>query len=153
MHWKKVFVKKPLKPKQLLVMKKAEPIKGFKVFNSDFTCRGFQFEIGKEYKHKGKIEICSSGFHFCTKANDCFEYYSFNPENKVCEVEALGKTETHNEDSKVCTNHIRIICELTWHEVLDAVNMGKGNTGRANSGDRNSGDRIAVTGNSGGIQE
>jgi hypothetical protein len=130
-------------------MKQAKPIKGFKVFNSDLTCRGFQFEVGKEYKHKGKIKICSSGFHFCIKANDCFNYYDFDPKNKVCEVEALGKTETHDEDSKVCTNHIVILRELTWHEVLEVANIGKGNTGHSNSGNWNSGDRNSGDSNSG----
>jgi hypothetical protein len=113
---------------------------GYKVFNPDFTCLGFQFEVGKDYKHEGKIKICSSGFHFCIKANDCFEYYPFDSQNKVCEVEALGKTQAHEEDSKVCTNHIRILRELSWHEVLDVVNIGKDNTGRGNTGNRNTGD-------------
>ncbi len=54
-------------------------VKGYKVFNADMTCRDFQFEVGKEYKHKGEIKICSAGFHFCLKANDCFNYYDFNP--------------------------------------------------------------------------
>jgi hypothetical protein len=112
---------------------------GYKVFNQDLTCRGFQFEVGKDYKHEGKIKICSSGFHFCIKANDCFEYYPFDSTNRVCEVEAMGETQTHEEDSKVCTNHIRIIRELSWHEVLDVVNIGKNNTGRGNTGNSNTG--------------
>ena len=114
-------------------------MRGYKVFNHDLTCRDFQFEVGKEFMHPGPIKICSAGFHFCTKANDCFEYYPFNSENIVCEVEALGEVQTHEDDSKVCTNHIRIIRQLSWHEVLDVVNMGKNNTGRGNTGNRNTG--------------
>ena len=39
-------------------------VKGFKGFNEDLTCRGFQYEIGKTYKHNGEVELCRSGFHF-----------------------------------------------------------------------------------------
>lgn len=65
-------------------------MKGYKVFNSDWTCRGFQYEVGKTYEEDVKPECCERGFHFCTKALDCFEYYSFNPSRHMAEVEALG---------------------------------------------------------------
>ena len=52
-------------------------IKAYKVFNPDMTCRGFQYEVGKEYEAKGKIIICENGFHACEKLSDCFNYYSF----------------------------------------------------------------------------
>ncbi len=124
-------------------------MKGYKVFSPEFKCRDFQFEENKEYKHKGAIEVCASGFHFCIKANDCFNYYSFDSNNIVCEVEALGKTQTHDSDSKVVTDHIKIGRRLTWHEVLQACNDGKDNTGRRNSGNCNSGDSNSGDWNSG----
>lgn len=83
-------------------------MKGYKVFNPDFTCREFEFEVGKDYKHEGELAICRSGFHFCIKASHCFSYYAFDSKNIVCEVEALGDIVTHDEDSKVATNHIRL---------------------------------------------
>ena len=113
-------------------------MKGFKVFNPDWTCRGFQFEVGKIYEEDVKPMVCDRGFHFCEKAADCFDFYSFNPENKVAEVEALG--EVDSDGKKSCTDKIHIIRELTWHEVLDLVNLGKDCTGLCNSGNRNSGD-------------
>ena len=113
-------------------------MKGFKVFNPDWTCRGFQFEVGKIYEEDVKPMVCDRGFHFCEKAADCFDFYSFNPENKVAEVEALG--EVDSDGKKSCTDKIHIIRELTWHEVLDLVNSGKDCTGLCNSGNRNSGD-------------
>ncbi|MEK4513630.1 hypothetical protein NST85_29060 [Paenibacillus sp. FSL K6-2524] len=91
--------------------------------------------------------LCSAGFHFCKNLKDCFEYYSFNPENKVAEIEVLGEVE-HGDDKSV-TNKIRIIRELTWHEVLDLVNLGRGNTGLSNSGDSNSGHYNSGNRNSG----
>ena len=114
-------------------------MKGFKVFNSDWTCRGFQFEVGKTFTEDVTPVCCDRGFHFCTKAADCFKYYDFNPDNKVAEVEALGDIDTNNDDSKYCTNKIHIIREITWQEVLDLVNLGKACTGLCNSGNRNSG--------------
>ena len=115
-------------------------MKGFKVFNSDWTCRGFQFEVGKTFTENVTPVCCDRGFHFCTKAVDCFKYYDFNPDNKVAEVEALGDIDTNNDDSKCSTNKIHIIREITWQEVLDLVNLGKACTGLCNSGNRNSGD-------------
>ena len=113
-------------------------IKGYKVFKPDWTCRGFQYEVGKTYKHEGNIEMCGAGFHFCRKLSDCFNYYDFNSNNKVAEVEAIGHTETR--DDKSVTDEIVICKELTWHEVLDLCNTGDCNTGNCNTGDWNTGD-------------
>lgn len=104
-------------------------IKGYKVFNPDWTCRGFQYEVGKTFEHNGDIEMCGAGFHFCRKLSDCFGYYSFNSNNKVAEVEAVGLVET--EGDKSVTNKIRIVKELTWHDVLDMCNTGKDCTGNS----------------------
>jgi hypothetical protein len=112
-------------------------IKGYKVTNPDYTCRNFKFEVGKKYKHEGEIGLCSAGFHFCLNAADCFNYYSFTPDNKVFEVEASGKID-HGDDKSVSSS-IKLVRELSWQEVLEVANTGKGNTGRYNSGDSNSG--------------
>jgi len=122
-------------------------MKGYKVFNPDWTCQDFQYEVGKVFEMDKPPVICRQGFHFCKKATDCFEYYEFDPNNKVAEVEALGDVET--EGNKSCTNKIHIIRELSWYEVLDLVNTGAGNTGRNNSGNRNSGNRNSGYRNSG----
>ena len=114
-------------------------MKGYKVFNPDWSCRGFQYNVGQVYEMDEKPICCNRGFHFCTKASDCFKYYSFDPDNKVAEVEALGDINTNNDDSKCSTNKIHIIREITWQEVLDLVNLGKNCTGFRNSGNRNSG--------------
>ena len=62
-------------------------VKGYKVFNPDWTCRDFQYKVGETYEHDGDIELCGSGFHFCLKAIDCFNYYMFDSDNRVAEVE------------------------------------------------------------------
>ena len=112
-------------------------IKGYKVFNPDWTCIGFQYKVGETYEHKGDIKLCGSGFHFCVEALDCFKYYIFDSNNKVAEVEAIGLVETGNDKS--VTNKIRIVRELDWFEVLKLVNSGKNCTGYGNSGNYNSG--------------
>ena len=112
-------------------------IKGYKVFNPDWTCRGFKFEVGKTYKHNGNIGLCEKGFHFCRKASDCFNYYSFASNNHVAEVEAIGLVESDKEKS--VTDEITIIREIQWQELLSLVNQGKDCTGLCNSGDCNSG--------------
>lgn len=61
-------------------------VKGYKVFNPDWTCRGFQYEVGKIFEEDVKPSCCDRGFHFCEKAADCFSYYSFNSENRVAKV-------------------------------------------------------------------
>ena len=123
--------------------------KGFKVFNEDWTCNGFQYEIGKMFEMDGSPICCNRGFHFCTNLSDCFNYYAFNSDNKVAEVEAIGEVVSDFGDTKHCTNKIKIVRELTWHEVLDLVNMGKDCTGYRNSGDCNSGNRNSGNRNSG----
>ena len=129
-------------------------VRGYKVFNSDWTCRGFQFEVGQTYSlPKGQQPIpCEQGFHFCEIAADCFNYYSFNPLNKVAIVEAIGDISVNGDKS--CTNSIKVVEEVTWEKLLTIVNIGKGNSGYGNSGDRNSGygnsgDRNSGYGNSG----
>ena len=71
---------------------KKQTLRAFKVFNPDWTCKGFQYEIGKTYKIEGEPSMCESGFHACKKVSDCFSYYSFDPKNKVAEVELSGVT-------------------------------------------------------------
>ena len=89
-------------------------VRGYKVFNPDWTCGGFQYEVGKTFEHDGGINVCESGFHFCMKASDCFNYYGFDCKNKIAEIEAIGKIKT--EGDKSVTDKITIIREVSWHD-------------------------------------
>ncbi len=126
-------------------------VHGFKVFNPDWTCN--PNGNTKQYICPGKFEEnitpirCGCGMHFCKKAVDCFNYYDFNPENKVAEVVAYGDIAENGD--KCCTNKLEIVREIPWAELLEIVNMGNGCTGLCNSGDRNSGDRNSGDRNSG----
>lgn len=112
-------------------------IKGYKVFNPDWTCRGFQYKVGETFVHNGNIEMCGSGFHFCRKASDCFNYYTFDSNNKVAEVEAIGLVETQDDES--VTDKIKIVREIEWQELLIIVNEGNDCTGLCNTGNHNTG--------------
>ena len=128
-----------------------EIIKGFKVFNPDWTCS--PNGNTKQYTCPGKFEEdvtpvrCGQGMHFCKVAADCFHYYDFNPDNHVAEVAAYG--EVVEEGDKCATNKLEIIREIPWAELLEMVNTGKGCAGLWNSGDWNSGDWNSGDWNSG----
>jgi len=122
-------------------------MKSYKVFNPDWTCRDFKFEIGKSYHIDNPI-MCERGFHSCKKLADCFSYYAFNSNNKVAEVEIFG-TILGEDDNKQCSSDITIVKEITWHEVLDLCNTGDWNTGDSNTGNRNTGNRNTGDSNTG----
>ena len=86
-------------------------MKAYKMFEYDWTCKGFQYEIGETYEYNGKISLCSSGFHACKKLQDCFKYYDCCQYNKIAEVELLGNILGKDEDKQV-TDKIKIIKEI-----------------------------------------
>ena len=124
-------------------------MKGYKVFRSDWTCRGFQYAVGETYEMVEEPSCCERGFHFCGRLIDCFNYYDFDSNNKVAEIEATGAVDDNGNEEKYCTNKIKIVRELSWHEVLDLVNTGKDNTGNCNTGNRNTGNRNTGNRNTG----
>ena len=96
-------------------------MKGYKAFNYDFTCRDFQYEVGKTYEIEGKLKICENGFHFCEELGDVFRYYNFIPVTRVAEVEVLG--DVINEGNKSCTDKIKIVRELSLMEQLEIMGI------------------------------
>ena len=113
------------------------PIRGYKVFNPDWTCKGKQYTCPGKFEEEGELDVCGHGMHFCQTAADCFNYYSFNSGNKVAEVIAYGNVLT--EGDKSCTNKLEIVREIPWDEVLRIVNTGKDCTGLCNTGNCNTG--------------
>lgn len=124
-------------------------MKGYKVFNPDWSCREMQYKVGTSYKMDDKPVVCNRGFHFCIKASDCFKFYDFNSQNKVAEIEAYGDIDQEADSSKCCTNKIKIVREIPWDEVLRIVNEGRDCTGLANTGNRNTGNRNTGSRNAG----
>ena len=86
-------------------------MKAYKGFNKDFTCRGFQFEEGKEYEEEEAV-LCEKGFHACTNLLDVLNYYN-DVEGKYCEVELDEVSNDKKEnDSKICGKRIKINAEI-----------------------------------------
>ena len=113
-------------------------VKGYKVFNPDWTCRGKQYSCPGNFEEDVTLSVCNSGMHFCKKAADCFNYYKFDPKNHIAEVVASGNI--IEDGDKCATDKLEIIREIPWAELLEIVNTGKWCTGYGNSGDCNSGD-------------
>ena len=92
-------------------------ITGFKGFNRDMTCRGFQFEEGKTYTHEGEVKACNDGFHFCENPIDIFDYY--DPGASVFRtVTGSGNIDKGNDDSKVAVSEITISAEISLHDLI-----------------------------------
>lgn len=126
-------------------------VKGYKVFNPDWTCRGKQYICPGSFEEDVRLRVCFEGMHFCKRAADCFNYYPFTPENHVAEVIAYG--EVVEDGDKCCTNRLKIVREVPWAEVLEVVNAGIGNTGCRNDGNGNSGGWNVGYGNSGSCND
>ena len=129
-----------------------------KGFDRDLKCRGYQFEIGKDYKidlpdgyELSTNDLCSNKvFHFCDSLSKVDSFYSCTDnDNRYCIIEVLGQL--CDDGTKCGSDHIRIIRELTGEELAIAKGLTGGNSGLFNSGDRNSGDRNSGDLNSGDL--
>ena len=94
-------------------------VKSYKGFNKDMTCRGFQYEEGKEYEEES-VEVCDHGFHACEYPLDCLNYYSPN-ESVYHEVEQSGEIQKHNDDTKVASTKIKIGAEISIAGLVKAA--------------------------------
>ncbi len=94
-------------------------MKTFKGFKKDMTCRGFQYEEGKEYTEERAI-ACETGFHACEYPLDCLSYYS--PSDSVYhEVEQSGEISRHLDDSKIASTKIKIGAEINIAGLVKAA--------------------------------
>ena len=126
----------------------------YKGFNQDWTCRGYQYEIGKTYEHKGDVKACESGFHACEYPLDVLSYYS-PAVSKFAVVKMSGETSKDSDDTKIASAKITIETEINLPEMVKkAVEWIKGkvdwDTAKiSNTGDwsaaTNTGDRSAAT--------
>ena len=96
-----------------------QKLKTYKAFDKDLSCRGFKYEVGKEYEETGDIKACEKGFHACPYPLDVFGYYA-PAESRFCEVEQSGKIDD-SESDKVCSSKIRIGAELDIRGLVKAA--------------------------------
>ena len=93
-------------------------IKSYKGFKKDMTCKGFQYEEGKEYETE-KAECCETGFHACEYPLDCFSYYSPN-ESVFHEVEQDGELDREGSNTKVASTKIKIGASINIAGIVKA---------------------------------
>ena len=128
-------------------MKTEETIKGYKGFNPDMTCRGFQYEVGKEYETK-KAKACEEGFHFCEYPLDVLSFYEPSTEkgmNRFCEIEGSGDFDKSESDKVACTK-IKIKAEIGIIGLVNAaVEYIKSKVDWKDNKESNTGDQSAAT--------
>jgi hypothetical protein len=91
----------------------------YKGFNADWTCRGFQFEVGKTYTHDGDVDLCRAGFHACEYPLDVLAYYPPTGKLAVVELEDAAPAEVDG-DSKRAARSITIKAALSIAEFVSA---------------------------------
>ena len=114
-------------------------VRGYKVFNPDWTCRDKQYSCPGYFEEDCKPELCKKGMHFCKNLEDCFSYYEYTENIHVAEVEAVGEVIEEEYGSKYVTNKLIIIRELSKEEIYERGNTGSNNKGVCNIGTNNSG--------------
>ena len=99
-----------------------ETIKGYKGFDKDLKCRGFQYEVGKEYSTE-KAVACNTGFHYCENPMDVLGFYAPCDDtgklNRFCEVEGSGDFDK-SESDKICCTHLKVKAEIGLQGLIKA---------------------------------
>lgn len=95
-------------------------ITSYKGFDKNMQCRGFQYEVGKEYEMDGEIKCCNRGFHACKSPLEVWDYYDIL-NSRYAEVEQSGKIDAEENTTKVCSSRIKIKAEL---KLADIINIG-----------------------------
>ena len=92
----------------------------YKGFDKDLKCKGFQYEVGKEYEMSGRIACCKRGFHACESPLEVFDYYDML-NSRFAEVEQSGEIDKEENTTKVCSSRIKVKAEL---KLADIINLG-----------------------------
>ena len=90
-------------------------VKGFKGTEKDMSCKGYRYELGKQFDLDDDINpvLCEKGFHFCKNLKNVFRYYKIGDGNRFFEVEALvKKSDWHSEQEKnrTCNLYVPYNC-------------------------------------------
>lgn len=93
-------------------------IKGYKAYEKGLVCKGFQFKEGETYETE-EAKVCEKGFHLCVNPLDCLNYYNLW-DSEFTTAEALGKIDTHKEDTKIATTKIKIGAKLSFKQFVEA---------------------------------
>ena len=126
-------------------------VEGYKGTDANMCCRGYQYEIGKQYDMPEGVNVktCDSGFHLCKQLSSVFNFYMIGQGNRFFKVRALvRKKDAEYAESvnigyytvslsgnvifgggdKMASKSIIFVSELTQDEVLkgtDVENLSK----------------------------
>ena len=92
----------------------------YKGFDKSLKCRGFQYEVGKEYEMSGRITCCERGFHACESPLEVFDHYDMFT-SRFAKVEQSGEIDKEENSTKVCSSKIKVKAEL---KLADIINLG-----------------------------
>lgn len=100
--------------------KQNNTITAYKAFDKDMKCRGFQYEVGKEYEMDGEIACCDRGFHACEYPMAVLSYYRME-KSLFAVVELSGKIDSQVgiTSTKLCASHIRIVEMLSLPVLIE----------------------------------
>lgn len=90
---------------------------GYKATHN-YQCRDKIYKLGQEYKLEYDPVICDRGFHYCKNAKDVLNYYYYLSVFKLLEIEDLNPEESDHYYDKSCSNHIRIVREISDKDEL-----------------------------------
>ena len=106
---------------------KGKEVIAYKGMNSDMTCKGFQYEIGKTYK-TDKAKLCECGFHACLNPREVLDYYSRDNSSRYFKVLLSGEiTKCGRIDTNVAATEIAILEEINIDEVINNTEWWKNN--------------------------
>lgn len=118
----------------------------YKGFDSSLRCRGFQYEVGKDYEQEGNIKCCEKGFHACEFPLEVFNYYAPGENSRYCTVTQSGKMDKKDGDSKVASSKIHIETEIGLGGIIKAgVKLIFDKVNWKDKKESNTGDRSAAT--------
>ena len=100
-------------------------VKGYKGTDRDMCCKGYQYELGKQFDLDEDMEpsVCRNGFHFCKKLNSVFGYYNIGNGNRFFEVEALVKKSDLDPEKR--KNNSSITGYMAWSGVYPGFDISK----------------------------
>lgn len=94
-------------------------VEGYKGTNKDMCCRGFQYELNKEFVCEGKASKCENGFHFCTYLGQVIDnWYHFDGNNRYFKVKALIPLEDSKyKEDKYAAKKIILLEEVGYKQL------------------------------------
>lgn len=114
-------------------------IEGYKIFNSDWTCRDKQYSCPGYFEEDVVPKVCIRGMHFTTDIEYYLRFYDLKENIHIAKVIAVGDIDK-GLFANCCTNKIFIVEEIPFKSIMEKLNPGGGtNRGLMNIGERNRG--------------